>query len=264
MKDLIKRNYYFLAAALPQLQLGYPPDISFQTFVLLLKINVSDSDFAKFRVLRRYYDIQNIRAFWMKEELDPRGNFNENELEEAILTGMGFPAYVYEFLEKYEQLKERLHYFSSLIEAYFHNESLAASGFLYDYLKFEREWRLVLTGFRAKLLARDLALELQFEDPYDDLTQQIMAQKDAKSYEPPSRYSDLKAIFENHRDAPLDLHLSLCEYRFQKIEELQGIDLFSMDRILAYAAQLIIVEKWLELDKKKGMQIVEAIVKDAS
>jgi hypothetical protein len=259
----MRKNYYYLAASLPELQLGYPPDIGFPALIFALKTNLSPEDYAKTVVMRRYYDIQNIRAFWMKDEFDPRGNFNANELEEALLTGTGFPAYVYDFLAKYDKLTDRLRYFSALIETYYTNEIDEAEDFLKEYLSFEREWRLVLTGFRAKIVGRDLAQELQFEDPHDDIIAQMMAQKDAKSYEPPSKYSDLKALFEKHKDAPMDLHKALCEYRFYKIEAMYGVDIFSLNRILAYMAQLIIVEKWLELDKKKGMQIVEAIVKEA-
>ncbi|MFQ5728988.1 MAG: DUF2764 family protein, partial [Waddliaceae bacterium] len=139
-----------------------------------------------------------------------------------------------------------------------------AEDFVQEYLAFEREWRLVLTGFRAKKLGRDVTAELQFEDPYDEVVAQILAQKDAKTYEPPIRYSDLKTLFEEHYGAPMDLYQALCEYRFRKIEAMYGIDVFSIGRILAYLAQLIIVEKWLDLDKKQGLQVVDAIVKEAS
>ena len=261
---LMMKNYYFLATALPDLQIGTPPDISFKTFDFLLKMNLAPEDYQQSVVMRRYYDIQNIRFFWMEEEWDPRGYYNENELEEALLTQMGLPGYVYEYLEKYEHLEERLHNFPALVSAYFLNEIAAAEGFLREYLIFEREWRLVLAGFRAKKLGRDVVAELQFEDPYDEVVAQILAQKDAESYEPPTRYGDLKALFEEHYDAPLELYQAMCEYRFQKVETMYGIDVFSISRILAYMAQLIIVEKWLELDKKQGLQVVDEIVKEAS
>lgn len=261
-KNLMKRNYYFLAASLPPLQIGSPLDLGFHAFISLLKFNLSDSDFIKITILRRYYDIQNIRAFWLNENQDARGNLNEKELEEALLTEIGLPQYVYDFLEKYERLEDRLHFFSSLVHAYFYHETENADDFLKSYLNFEREWRLVLTGFRAKLYGRDLSKELQFEDPSDGLVQHLLAQKDANSYDPPSCFSDLRALFENNENRPLDLHLALCEYRFHKIEDMRGIDEFSTARILAYAAQLIIAEKWLELDKNKGVQKLRAIVKD--
>lgn len=262
--DVMKKNYYFLSAALPDIQIGYPPDLTFNAFDFVLRMNLSEEDYAKTIVMRRYYDIQNIRSFWMDKELDDRGYYNVNDLEESLLTRMGLPEYVFEFLERYEHLEERLHNFSALFAAYFRHEIPKAEGFLREYLIFEREWRLVLTGFRAKKLGRDITQELQFEDPYDEIVAQILAQKDAKAYEPPTRYSDLKALFEEHYNAPLEIHQALCEYRFNKIEAMYGIDVFTISRILAYMAQLIIVEKWLELDKKKGLQVVEEIVKEAS
>ncbi len=260
----MKTNYYFLATSLPELQIGYPPDINFLEFNFLLNVNLTKEDYALTKVMRRYYDIHNIRAFWNGESLDPRGFYNENDLEESLVTRMGLPEYVYTFLERYESKDERLYHFPSLITSYFKEESEKAEGFLKHYLTFEREWRLVLTGFRANKQGRDIVKELQFEDPYDEVVAQILAQKDSKSYEPPSRYGDLKALFEEHYENPLEMHQALCEYRFQKIEEMYEIDFFSIGRILAYLAQLIIVEKWLELDKKKGLEVIDTIVKEAS
>lgn len=253
-------NYYFVATALPPLQLGVPPEITFEEFDNLLKDNLTAEDYAKTQVVRRFYDIQNIRAFWKKEGLDPRGNLNELTLEEALLTREGFPDYVYDFLDAYETIEDKLHNFPRLVAMFFQYESEEAEGFLREYLNFEREWRLVLTGFRAKQLGRDLSAELQFEDPQDDFVAQILAQKDAKVFLPPDGYEDLQPLFEEHGASPLELYQALCEYRFYKIESLLGIDLFSIDVILGYMAQLITVEKWIELDKKKGLDIMDKVV----
>lgn len=258
------RNYYFLANALPELQIGVPPDLDFRSFIVLAKNNLWDVDYEEIRILREYYDIQNIRSFWREEEISDRGNYDENALEEALLTQEGFPPFVYDFLDRYDDVEERLYNFPALVAGYFQYYLPRTSGFLHDYLTFEREWRLVFTGFRAKKLGRDLMKEMQFEDPNDDLVAQIIAQKDAKNYEPPDRYADLKVLFEEHGDAPMELHQALCDYRFQKIDSLLGVDIFTINRIVGYMAQLIIVEKWLELDRKKGEQIVESIVKEAS
>ena len=257
-------NYYFLASALPELQIGYPPDINFMTMDALLKVNLTKADYLLTRILRRYYDIQNIRAFWLGEEIDPRGVYNEVDLEESLVTRLGLPEYVYTFLEKYDSKESRIKHFPALVTAYFSEESENAEGFLKEYLIFERELRIVLIGFRAKKMGRDLTAELQYEDPYDEIVAQVLAQKDSKTYEPPSRFGDLKALFEQHSDEPLKLHQAICEYRFQKIEGMYEIDMFSIGRILAYLAQLIIVERWLELDKNKGLEVIDTIVKEAS
>lgn len=245
-------NYYFLTSALPDLQIGHPPDLNFNTFQFMLKLNLDPKDMSQVIVMRRYYDIENIRAFWLKEELDNRGYFNLNELEDALISQIGFPSYVYDFLDRHEHLKERLYFFPELLKAYFQNEIEHATGFLKNYLEFEREWRLVSAAFRAKKLKRDIVEELQFEDSSDDLMLEIIAQKDSKNFEPPVHYADLKLIFEKNYTAPLALHLALCQYRFEKIESMYRLEVFSIGRILGFMAQLIIVEKWLELARSQA------------
>lgn len=252
-------DYYFLASALPPLQIGMPPEISFQEFQNLLKDNLTAKDFEKAYVLRLYYDIQNIRAFWKGEILDPWGNLDEMELEEALLAKESLPDYLQDFLERHTSLESRLHDFAALPTAYFAKESSQASGFAREYLKFERELRLILTAFRAKQLNRDLIYELQFEDPDDDFVAQILAQKDAKSYIPPEEYQEIKTLLETYSNDPLSLHQALCEFRYQKIEEMLGVDLFSINRVLGYMIQLILVEKWQALDKQKGLEVANAV-----
>jgi len=257
-------NYYFLATLLPDLQIGVPPEIDFNELAILLNANLSKSDLDKIYTIQRYYDIQNIRSFWREEQLSYRGNFDENELEEAFLTQSGLPDYVYEFEERYDSKKDRLHHFTSLISSYFNEEIPKATGFLREYLEFERGFRLVLTGLRSKFLKRNIMTELQYENPDDDLVAQLIAQKDATEYEPPEKFAEVKPLFEEYCEKPFQLHKMISEYRFEKITEMLGADFFTIDRVLAYMAKLIIVEKWLELDKKKGMEIVDTIVKEAS
>lgn len=238
------KNYYFLATMLPPLQMGTPPEIPFEEFDYLLRLNLSVSDYAQTTVIRRFYDLQNIKAFWKDEPLDPHGNFDVVELEEALIAREGFPDYVYSFLDKHDSKEERVRFFPGLIAAYFREEIARATGFLREYLKFEREWRLVLIGFRAKQLDRDLAAELQFEDFQDDLVAQILAQKDAPRYLPPEGYETLEALFQEYGKLPKELYLALDAYRFAKIESLLKLQLFSIGRILGYLVQLIAVEQW--------------------
>lgn len=254
------RQYYFLATALPDLQLGTPPEISFDDFNNLITENLSLGDFAKTVVIRRFYDILNLRSFWKGEELDARGNLDPKELEEAMLSRQDLPDYVFEFLEAYDSIESRLNHFPELVSAYFRNEAKNAHGFLEKYLTFEHDWRLVFTGLRAKLLDRDVIKELQFEDPSDDIVAQILAQKDAKNFVPPDGYEDLKVIFNEHANAPLDLYKAICEYRFHHVADMLGTDVFSIDYILGFMVQLITAEKWIELDQQKGMEVIKKVM----
>ncbi len=250
-------NYYFVAASLPELKLGERPEISFEELVYRLTLNLSKEDLEKTVVLRRYIDILNIRALLLEEPLDSRGNLTEKELDEALLLETFFPQYVFDYLNQYEDKKDQIRNFSSLLIRYFTEEMKGQEGFLRKYLAFEREWRLVVAALRAKKLKSDITRELQFEDFTDPLVADILAQKDMEQYEPPAEYQDLKEQIHACGDDPWALFKTISEYRFHKIEEMSGYPLFSIDWILGYMARLILVEQWVELDEEKGKNILE-------
>lgn len=255
-------NYYFLGTLLPELRLSEPPEIGFREYEQLLKENLTEKDFARTRIIRFLYDILNLRLYWKGEPLDPLGNLDESGLEEAFATRSMLPQYVFEFADKYESTEERIRRFPELLATFFQEEIRRATGFFKQYFILERELRLVMAAFRAKKLNRDILAELQYEDPEDHIVAQILAQKDALEYEPPEKYEELKAIFEKYGDKPLELQKAMFEFRIQKIEEMLGLEQFSADRILAYLLELILVEKWQHLDKQKGVEIVDSMLKE--
>lgn len=261
----MSHQYYFIGTALPPLHIGAEPEISWDNLQRLLKDNLTHKDFAQTQVLRRYFDILNMRAFLRKEPLDPFGNLDRNDLEEALLGEPGlFPPYVMKYLDKYESKEDRNYHFPELIAAFFREEVNDNKGFLKRYLEFERNLRLILTAYRAKQLGRDIAKEFQFENPDEDIIVQLLSQKDSKTFEPPQGFEGLKTILDENYASPLALHKALNEYRFKKLDEMSVWEVFSFDRILAYLASFFIVEKWMALDKEQGLQIVDNIVKGKS
>jgi hypothetical protein len=258
-------NYYYLATVLPKLTLGEKPEITFQEFITLLKENLSDADYDKTRKLRWFYDLLNIKAHWKKDPLDYWGNLDEVQLEDALLAREGeLPDYFYRFLDEYENKDQRLKYFPKILTEYFVVESKNNMGFLKKLRSFERDLRLVMTAFRARELNRDLASELQFEDPEDDIVAQLLAQRDAKVFEPPQGFEDFKVLLEKNYSNPLQLQKAIIEYVFNWIEEALEFDYFSIDRILGYMIQFILVEKIMGLDKNKGLKVLDTIVKEVS
>ncbi|HRD55412.1 MAG TPA: DUF2764 family protein [Parachlamydiaceae bacterium] len=257
-------QYVFTAASLPPLRIGEPPEISFEELEILLSENLLPKDYAQVKILRGFYDLLNIRALWKGEPLDRHGNLNENDLEEALLEHAHLPSFVLRFLDEYKTKEERIRYFPLLISEFFKEEAKNADPFLKEYLEFERRLQLVLLGFRAKKLGRSLEKELQFEDPDEDLIAQILAQKDAPHFEPPEGFEDLKAIFHAYQDMPIKLYQALSEYRFEKIEEMRGTSPFSISKILGYVVELIMAQKWMELDEKKGLEMVDKILEKST
>ena len=255
-------KYYFVTTLLPPLKIGSPPEITSNELEFTLKMNLTKSDYNKVVILRRFVEIENIRRFWRGEPIEEGGNFNEKEIEESHLHLENYPSYVFDFMEKYDDTSQRLKHFPELLRDFFRHEMKKSDGgFVQEYLKLEWELRLIFVALRAKDLGRDLAEELKFEDPEDPFVQQILEQKDDPSYIPPNSYASLKELFEEKKSDPLALNLELSQWRFNKIDEMMGWHTFDINKVLSYVVQLKIVEKWLKLDKKKGLELVEKIIK---
>lgn len=259
-------DYYYLASLLPPLAIGHVPPMSFLELKELFAINLNKEDQKKVRKFLTLIDMENLRAFWAHEPHDNRGNYTKAEIEHSLEelawpNGQEFPSYLKDFVEKYKSDKEKVEHFSFLMSDFLkiESEKEEEDSFLSRYFAFERDLRLVLVGFRAKKLNRDLYAELQFEDPSEPIIAEILAQKDAPTYEPPFEFKDLKPIFFEFIDSPLELHKALLAYSFNYIEALVANDHFSIDRILGFMARLLLVEKWLELDMNEGLAIIRKV-----
>lgn len=253
-------NYYFVATSLPELELGVQPEITFSDLQQLLQNNLFSSDYDQVKSLLRFADIQNMRAIWKQEEPDVTGNLDPVDLEEAILSQGGLPEYIYNYLIENKLNEDRLAHFAKLVNDYFIHEAKQHKGFLRDYLLFERDLRLVCVGLRAKMTGRDILKELQFEDPNDPLIASLIAQKDSKTFIPPNGFGELSSYFEQHGNDPYALFQDLEHFRFKKIDELVGLERFSMRAILGYVAKFLLVDKLQKLNKEQGMAVLQKAI----
>jgi len=256
------KRYYFLTTLLPELDIGKVPELGSKELEFLLRLNLSPSDLKQIEVLRRLIDIDNIRLMIQGESLSNGGNFTASELEEMLLHQETLPVYILKFFTTYTSKQEQLKHFSKLHHAFFAEEIPKQHGFIKEYLTVEREWRLLLTALRAVNLNRDLKIEFHDEDPDDPFIKMLFEQSTSTTI--PEPYEELKTIFERYNNKPFQLYQMLAEWRFKKVEEIAGWHTFYIHRIFAYVIQLEICEKWLELDKALGLQIIETTVKGIS
>ena len=254
-------KYFFLGSILPPLKVGSEPGIVFEEFLVLLEDNMSASDLEKVKAIRTYIDIKNVQSLMKKEEIDHRGNLNEKELDEAIVNQQGLPEYLFEYLEGTESVEEQLRHFSKVFIAYFKEMEKKYRGFLQGYFRFEREWRIALAGYRAKKLGVDPGEELQHEDFHDPLVAEILAQKDAPFFEFPFEYAQLGEKLKNAQGKPKEQYEVMAAFRFNRVGDEVQDDPFSLDYVLGYLVQLMIVEDAWALDEKHGSQMLSEIVK---
>ena len=228
-------QYYFVGTSLPELKIGEEPEISFEAFDELLRLNLTPSDYEKTKSLRLLFDLENLALFLQGKPLSLYGGLQSVDFEEALLEGGHFPEWIEQFLQDFQSNQERLQAFPKLW-AYFASEYIPKTkGFLRSYFEFDRKLRLIFSALRAKKLKRNLAQEWIYEDPQDPLVQELL------NGIPPDA-SDLVQLFQNNGEDPEKLREALLKIRFEKIEMERGLDEFSIDRLLAYMIQLHLVE----------------------
>lgn len=258
-------QYYYVGIVLPELSFDEPPELSFQELDQLLRDQLSSADYQKTRLIREYFDLLNLRALWLGQPWDMpwdvRGELTESEMEEAVLTRSGISQNIIDYLEDYTSKEDRLRHFPRLIAEFFRKAANSSDRFLRDYFQFERALRLVMTGYRAHTLKKDLALELQYEDPEDPMVAQLLAQRDSAHFVFPEGFEQLAVLFQNHAGDPMGLQRALDELQFDHLEKLLvGRDSFSVQRVLGYLIQWNLVEKWFAVDAKGGEDLVRNIL----
>ncbi len=234
-------NYYYLVNSFPTLKIEEPPGISVEKLKVALEENLTEKDKQEVKDFLFYLDLKNIKSFWLGVPIDTRANFTEKELEEALLVPQFLPSYVYDFLDRYETKEERIRFFSSLYTQFF---SSFDRGFSKEYFKEERQIRLQIAAFKGKKKGKDLLRQMQFEDPSDPDVAYILAQKDREEYEFPKEYEPLKQIFSYEGKDPKAFLRAYLQYRMDLIEEKEETYFFSLSKVLAFLAKLLLVEQY--------------------
>ncbi|GAB5411618.1 MAG: hypothetical protein ChlgKO_07320 [Chlamydiales bacterium] len=236
------KNYYFVAASLPDIKLDQELEITFSGLMELFAMNLSKGDREQIALFRNYFDVENVFHLMRGESFNPKGNFFRGELEEAILHVQGLPNFLAEFLSRYTKDEERQQNSFIAYELYFRETIEQVEGFLRDYLLFERKLRLCLAAYRAKQEERPWEHELIEEERTETFTMQLLAQKEGKTLDFPFEFRDL---YEKLQEAntPRKQNRAMAKYRLEKIDEMSEFPLFSFEFLIAYMAKLVILEE---------------------
>lgn len=261
-------TFYYLASSLTPIEFGDLAEYGLLDLLEKFDLSLSVADRKNFQVLRLFYDIENIKKLLVTTsvpiELDSRGNLNKKELLEALENRTFFSEYVFDFFDAFTSSKDRLNNFSRLLSDYFRYEAEKASGFLKSYLNFERDYRIILTAFRAKKLKKNIEAEFAFEQSNDPILESILNQKDSPYFEAPAGYEDLQEMLLNTKDKPLYEYRHLAEYRFKKMREMVCDKPFTIDYLMSYAMRVCILEDLANLNEIKGNENLNIILKDKS
>lgn len=259
---LFSKQYYYLIAGLPELQFDESkPGLTLFEFREELKNQLSESDYKLVEKLFLIYDHDNILRFLtLKEEnFDELGNFTINHVTESPENGV-LPNYIVDFIHDYSEKKNDNPDYDwnlELTTRYYSNLLNVDNEFLQEYFLFDLHLQNTLTAFYGKKHNIDVSNQLVG----DDYIIQQLRKSQSKDYGLSAEFPEIEGILqiadiENvvEREKKIDL------LRWDYINNKTFFHYFSIEKVLGYLIQLMIVARWLKLDKNTGREMFKMMV----
>lgn len=234
-------RHFFLCTAVPELSLEQKPAIDFESFIFMLELSCSKLEWRHVRSLREFFDLMNLQATLFNRPLQPYGAVSPDDFADNLRQHMGLNETIIDYLTHYPSDDQRKEHFSQLTTLFF-EEKKRERGFVGDYFTWLEEFFIVGAAVRSKRLGRDIARELSDEDFSHPLVLESLAFRDAASYEPPEDFATVKEIYNRDFENPKELEKNTTQFIFQHLEAIKEKKPFTLDYLLAYMVQLILVE----------------------
>ena len=271
---MIKQNYYHLISSLPELFSDEKkPPFTTVEFREELQRELSAADFDLAMLYYLPFDNKNLlnilfkkeaewdqRSVFTKEELEPVGDRKQFEFAEDIK----LPSYMMTFLKQFHgdegietyQEAERL-----LTTEYYNYISEKGNDFVKKFAEHEKIVRnvmIVLSGRKH---------EFQHEDNIvgdNDITAALKKSR-ARDFGLSGEVQDIETlaqIFETENI--VEREFKLDQYLWNYLDEITFFHYSSIERVIAYIKKLLVAERWFALDKEKGHQFFNNILKELS
>jgi hypothetical protein len=252
---IAKRSYYYLIAGLPDLVLDQPkPPFSASTLLEDLQAQLHPSDFRQLDYLRLPADNHNLLRILQQADTPwlPNGLFSEDTLRESLREPANLPAYMQVFIRAYQSQTPLIPQMSwqNQLTWYYFDEALAKStGFLREWLHFERSLRNLLTGISC----RRFQLPSSGQLIGDDYITAAIHSSPARDFGLGMEFPVLERILQWDDQAWLNREMALDAIRWQYLDELITFDYFTIAVLMAYYIRLGLLQRWEVLEQEQGI-----------
>lgn len=259
--------YYF--ATLPPLKWGTNLPISAHECLQGFKANFSHDERRQLRALRFYFDVFNVLQMIVSEDyspevLHPWGNFSRPSLRSMMENPEEFPPPFESYFRKRRDPEQQLEEFDVLLNRVFHYKNAKKNAFMVHFFEFERDLRIVLTGYRAKERGEDIATHLNFSDRENLLLKEVVEKnKGGQHFTFPYEFQKLGALLQDVKGSPRDQYDVVNQYRFTHYYRTYNNQPFTMDAVFAYLVSLWILEDYCSIHADGGFDQLVKIVEMA-
>ena len=262
---MFKRNYYCLIAGLPDIHVDQKK-IPFSLIELKqeLQYQLHPKDYQLVEYLFLPYDNINFLNILQKNEAEfnPLGNYSESFFMDEIKEPENLPGYMKKFLEAYREenpMHPNLSLENQLTWLYFDFMLEQKNQFLRDIFTTIRDINNIFTVYNARKFG--LNIENQMIGNYE-LTEAAKktTSKDFGMASEITPIDEIIGIFENNDILEQEMSIDLLKWRH--MNELNTFNYFTIEFILAYVLEFIIVERWSNLDPDQSKKTFRKILTD--
>ena len=262
---MFKRNYYYLIAGLPDILIDQKK-IPFSLIELKqeLQYHLHPKDFQLVEYLFLPYDNINFLNILQKKETEfnPLGNYSESFFIDEIKEPENLPAYMKIFLEGYRDenpIRPNLSHENQLTWLYFEFMLEQKNQFLREIFTTIRNINNIFAIYNARKFG--LSIENQMIGDYE-LTEAAKktTSKDFGLASEIIPIDEIIGIYENNNILEQEMSIDLLKWRH--MNNLNTFNYFTIEFILAYVLEFIMVERWSNLDADLSKKTFKKILTD--
>ena len=253
---MIKSNYYYLIAGLPDIIFGKKNKvISSIEFKKEIKPLLTETDYELAKLLFLENDNKHLLNIQF-DVYEANYNWNSNLVEPY--------SFVLEFLnwaEKQPEPKKRLHFENKLNYLYYSFVLKNNNSFLKNWFLFKLNLKNVLAASNCIKYNIPLKTHLietnENEEVISMLLKKNLQPKDYEDLIP--RSGDIFSVI-NSKIPALEKELMLGEIVWEFVDDETSQIYFGIEKILAFIIKLAVVERWNNLSEKRGKKMIDKLV----
>lgn len=264
---MFQNNYYCLVAGLKEYTLDSDTK-GFDASVILEEIyeQVSKGDAETIRLLYGYYDCENLLSHRAgRSAHNPLGNLSAEQIAEEYAAPKSLPEWMARVVraeadpegEDAEVVDLSQGFERVLMAAYYDECARSKSRFLREWAAFDRNLRNVAAALRARDLQR--SIEETVVGGGDVVEQLIRSSAADFGLRGELTYIDAVIAACDEQNL-LEKEHKIDKIRWDEAEGLVWADYFNIDAILAYLVRINIVARWMQLDERRGRQMLATLM----
>ena len=261
---IFKEHYYYLIAGLPDILLDETRSkISVSDLLEEIKTQLHPEDHNLLQVLFLKYDNANLLNLLLKREkaFNEGGIYPQDLLEEQIKEPDDrIHNYLRQFIElfKADDREDQDKTWEVVLEEYYF-------GFLLDISnEFLREWfrfQLNLKNVTTALSCRKHEIPVESQLIGDNEVVQSILRSNARDFGLTQDFPEVEQILaEWERENILEREKALDSIRWNWIDEHTFFHYFTVEKVIGYLLQLEMVERWMNLDPRKGERMFRELL----